>query len=46
MIMRPSTFHAPGLDCQTDRTIKQILDRWSKGEAPPKDKAAKGKKRK
>jgi hypothetical protein len=30
-VVRPSTFHAPGLDYQTDAAIKRILRRWDKG---------------
>ena len=33
-MVRPSTFHAPGLDYQTDAAIKRILRRWGKGPAP------------
>lgn len=28
-MVRPSTFHAPGLDHKTDAVIRQILRRWA-----------------
>lgn len=45
-MVRPSTFHAPGLDAKTDATIKSILRRWAKGEAAPASDEGKTKKRK
>lgn len=37
-MVRPSTFHAPGLDHKTDATIRQILRRWASSDAPEKNK--------
>lgn len=46
-MVRPSTFHAPGLDHQTDTEIRRILLRWAKGIVPADSpKEAKSKKRK
>lgn len=44
-MVRPGTFHAPGLDAKTDTTIRNILRRWAKSEAPAKE-AKSSKKRK
>lgn len=44
-MVRPSTFHAPGLDYQTDAAIKRILRRWDKGPEQGQEKP-KSKKRK
>lgn len=45
-MLRPSTFHAPGLDRKTDAAIKKILNRWSKGQADGSEAKGKSKKRK
>jgi hypothetical protein len=46
-VVRPSTFHAPGLDYQTDAAIRRILGRWGKSPAPEHEQGkSKPKKRK
>lgn len=43
--MRPSVFHAPGLDKKTDTVIKNILRRWA-AQSDGTISKAKSKKRK
>lgn len=36
--MRPSSFHSPGMDKETDAVIRRILRRWGKTEPSKKRK--------